>query len=143
MDWPGFVNGTTNNTNGTLQSIIPQTSGGVDFYGNVIDAYNFVTTEIPTNTVTGQAWYIVLAPISLTNNLTYSTISISYNDTPQSLSGYNTETSVKNTNIVYTGSNWFNTTYRIYTSAQNNGFTNGIQGQIDTTNNFFKGGTLN
>jgi hypothetical protein len=143
MDWPGFVNGTTNNTNGTLQSIIPQTSGGVDFYGNVIDAYNFVTTEIPANTVTGQAWYIVLAPISLTNNLTYSTISISYNDTPQSLSGYNTETSVKNTNIVYTGSNWFNTTYRIYTSAQNNGFTNGVQGQIDTTNNFFKGGTLN
>jgi hypothetical protein len=143
MDWPGFVNGTANNTNGTLQSVIPQTSGGLDLYGNVIDAYNFVTTEIPSNTVTGQAWYVVLAPISLTNNLTYSTIGISYNDTPQSLVGYTTETSIKNTNIVYTGSNWFNTTYRIYTSAQNNGFTNGVQGQIDTTNNFFKGGTLN
>lgn len=143
MDWPGFVSGTANNTNGTLETIIPQTSGGVDSYGNVIDAYNFYTTEIPANTVTGQAWYIVLAPISLTNNLTYSTISISYNDTPQSLSGYNTESSVRNTNIIYTGSNWFNTTYRVYTSAQNNGFTNGVQGQLDTTNNFFKGGTLN
>jgi hypothetical protein len=143
MDWPGFVNGTSNNTNGTLQSTIPQTSGGSDLYGNVIDAYNFLTTEIPSNTVTGQAWYVVLAPISLTNNTTYSSIGINYNDTPQSLIGYNTETSIKNTNIVYTGSNWFNTIYRIYTSAQNNGFTNGEQGQIDTTNNFFKGGTLN
>jgi hypothetical protein len=143
MDWPGFFNGTSNNTNGTLQSTIPQTSGGLDLYGNVIDAYNFVTTEIPSNTVTGQAWYVVLAPISLTNNTTYSSIGISYNDTPQSLIGYNTENSIKNTNIVYAGSNWFNTTYRIYTSAQNNGFTNGVQGQIDTTNNFFKGGTLN
>lgn len=143
MDWPGFVNGTANNTNGTLQSTIPQTSGGLDLYGNVIDAYNFVTTEIPANSVTGQAWYVILAPISLTDNTTYSTIGISYNDIPQSLVGYTTETSIKNTNIVYTGSNWFNTTYRIYTSAQNNGFTNGVQGQIDTTNNFFKGGTLN
>jgi hypothetical protein len=99
MDWPGFFNGTSNNTNGTLQSTIPQTSGGSDLYGNVIDAYNFVTTEIPSNTVTGQAWYVVLAPISLTNNTTYSSIGISYNDTPQSLIGYNTENSIKNTNI--------------------------------------------
>lgn len=143
MDWYGFVNGTTNNTNGTLQSVIPQTSGGLDLYGNVIDAYNFITTEVPANTVTGQAWYVILAPISLTDNTTYSTIGISYNDTPQSLVGYTTEASIKNTNIIYTGSNWVNTTYRIYTSAQNNGFTNGVQGQLDTTNNFFKGGTLN
>ena len=142
MDWPGFVTGTTNNTNGTLEAVIPQSSGGVDLYGNVIDAYNFVTTEIPANTVTGQAWYVVLAPPSLTNNKMYNTIGISYNDTPQSLVNYNTESSVRTTNINYTGSNWFNTIYRLYTSSQNNGFTNGIQGVVDTANNFFKGGTL-
>ena len=143
MDWPGFVSGTTNNTNGTLEASIPQTSGGLDSFGNVIEAYNFLTTEIPANTVTGQAWYIVLAPPSLMNNSTYKTISISYYDAPQSLVSYNTETTILSTNIVYTGSNWFNTTYRVYTSSQNNGFTNGIQGEVDTTNNFFKGGTLN
>jgi hypothetical protein len=143
MDWPGFVVGTTNNTNGTLEASIPQTSGGLDSFGNVIEAYNFLTTVIPANSVTGQAWYIVLSPPSLMNNSTYKTISISYNDAPQSLVSYNTETTILSTNIVYTGSNWFNTTYRVYTSSQNNGFTNGIQGVLDTTNNFFKGGTLN
>jgi hypothetical protein len=143
MDWNGFVTGTTNNTNGTLQSIVPQTSGGLDDFGNVIDAFNFETTEIPANTVTGQAWYVILAPLNLTNNLAYKTVGISYNDAPQSLTNYNTESSVRSTNINYVGSNWFNTTYRVYTSSQNNGFTNGVQGVLDTTNNFFKGGTLN
>ena len=143
MDWNGFVTGTTNNTNGTLQAIVPQTSGGLDDFGNVIDAFNFETTEIPANTVTGQAWYVILAPLNLTNNLTYKTVGISYNDAPQSLTNYNTESSVRSTNINYVGSNWFNTTYRVYTSSQNNGFTNGVQGVLDTTNNFFKGGTLN
>jgi len=142
LDWPGFVTGTTNNTNGTLSAVIPQTSGGLDSYGNVIDAFNFVTTEIPVNTVTGQAWYVVLAPLVLTNNQVYNTIGISYNDSPQSLGNYNTESSVRGTNINYVGSNWFNSIYRVYTSSQNNGFTNGSQGVLDTTNNFFKGSTL-
>jgi hypothetical protein len=142
MDWPGFVNGTVNNTNGTLEAIIPQTSGGLDSFGNVIDAYNFVTTEIPANTVTGQAWYVVLAPLSQTNNQVYNTIAISYNDAPQSLITYNTESSIRTVNVNYTGTNWFNTVYRLYTSSQNNGFTDGQQGVLDTTNNFFKGGTL-
>jgi hypothetical protein len=143
MDWTGFVVGTANNTNGTLEVSIPQTSGGLDSFGNLIEAYNFLTTVIPANSVTGQSWYIVLSPPSLMNNSTYKSISISYNDAPQSLVNYNTETTILSTNIVYTGSNWFNTTYRVYTSSQNNGFTNGIQGVLDTTNNFFKGGTLN
>jgi hypothetical protein len=142
MDWPGFVNGTPNNTNGTIQAVIPQTSGGLDSFGNVIDAYNFVTTEIPANSVVGQAWYVVMAPPSLTNNKVYSSISISYNDLPQALINYNTESTIRTTNINYTGSNWFNTIYRLYSSSQNNGFTNGGQGVLDTTNNFFKGGTL-
>jgi len=143
MDFPGFVNGTPNNTNGVLQSVVPQTSGGLDSFGNVIDAYNFVTTQIPSNTVTGQGWYVVLVPQSLTNNLVYTTIAINYNDAPQSLLNFNTESSIRTTNIVYTGSNWFNETYRVYTSSQNNGFTNGNQSEIDSNNNYFKGGTLN
>lgn len=142
MDWTGFVNGTANNTNGTLQATIPQISGGLDSYGNVIDAFTFLTTEVPSNTVTGSIYYVVMAPLTMTNNQIYSQIAIDYNNSPQSMISYNTETSLRTTNIIYSGSNWVNTTYRVYTQSPNNGFTNGSPGVLDTTNNFFKGSTL-
>lgn len=142
MDWPGFVNGTSNNSNGTLEATIPQVSGGLDTFGNVIDAYTFFTTEVPANTVTGSIYYVVVAPLSMTNNQLYSQIAIDYNNSPQSMISYNTEASLRTTNIVYTGPNWVNTTYRVYTQSPNNGFTNGSPGVLDTTNNYFKGSTL-
>lgn len=142
MDWPGFVNGTPNNTNGTLTANIPQVSGGIDSYGNVIDAYTFITTEVPAGTVTGSIYYIVLAPLTQTNNQIYSQIAIDYNNSPQSMISYNTETSLRTTNINYMGPNWETVTYRVYTQSPNNGFTNGSPGVVDTTNNYFKGSTL-
>jgi len=142
MDWPGFVNGTSNNTNGTLTANIPQVSGGLDTYGNVIDAYTFITTEVPAGSVTGSIYYIVLAPLTQTNNQTYSQIAIDYNNSPQSMISYNTETSLRTTNINYMGPNWETLTYRVYTQSPNNGFTNGSPGVVDTTNNYFKGSTL-
>lgn len=142
MDWPGFVNGTSNNTNGTLQATIPQTSGGVDIHGNVIDAYTFITIEVPGGTVTGNIYYVVLAPLSQTNNQVYAQIGIDYTNSPTNLVSVNTEPSVRNTNIVYTGPNWNNTTYRVYTQSPNNGFNFGIGGVTDPTNNYFRGSTL-
>jgi hypothetical protein len=142
MDWPGFVNGTTNNTNGTLTANIPQVSGGLDSYGNVIDAFTFITTEVPAGSVTGSIYYIVLAPLTQTNSQIYSQIAIDYNNSPQSMISYNTESSLRSTNIVYSGPNWENTTYRVYTQSPNNGFTNGSPGVTDSTNNYFKGSTL-
>ena len=142
MDWPGFVNGTSNNTNGTLTANIPQVSGGLDTYGNVIDAYTFITTEVPAGSVTGSIYYIVLAPLTQTNNQIYSQIAIDYNNSPQSMISYNTETSLRTTNINYMGPNWETLTYRVYTQSPNNGFTNGSPGVVDTTNNYFKGSTL-
>ena len=142
MDWPGFVNGTPNNTNATLTVNIPQVSGGIDSYGNVIDAYTFITTEVTAGTVTGSIYYIVLAPLTQTNNQIYSQIAIDYNNSPQSMISYNTETSLRTTNINYMGPNWETVTYRVYTQSPNNGFTNGSPGVLDTTNNYFKGSTL-
>lgn len=58
--------------NGTLPSIIesniPQTSGGVDLYGNSKLAYCFETIKIPKNTTVGLAWITILIPVSAMNN---------------------------------------------------------------------------
>lgn len=142
MDWPGFVTGTTNNTNGTLTANIPQVSGGIDSFGNVIDAYTFITTEVSAGSVTGSIYYIVLAPLTQTNNQVYSQIAIDYNNSPQSMISYNSESSLRTTNINYMGPNWETVTYRVYTQSPNNGFTNGSPGVVDSTNNYFKGSTL-
>lgn len=58
--------------NGTLPSIIesniPQTSGGVDSYGNSKSAYCFETIKIPKNTAVGMSWITILIPVSAMNN---------------------------------------------------------------------------
>jgi hypothetical protein len=58
--------------NGTLPSIIesniPQTSGGVDSYGNPKLAYCFETIKIPKNTAVGMSWITILIPVSAMND---------------------------------------------------------------------------
>jgi hypothetical protein len=140
IDWPGFITGTTNNLNGTFKITIPQTNGGSDAFGNAIEAYKFVTTEVPSNTVRGNIWYVVLAPLSMTNNQTYDKVGINYNGNASSLTLTNTDPNTRAQNIVYSGSNFVNTTYRIYTNSSN--WNVGAPGVFDTTNNYFRGGTL-
>ena len=59
-------------SNGTLPSIIesniPQTTGGVDSYGNPKLAYCFETIKIPKNTTVGMAWITILVPVSAMSN---------------------------------------------------------------------------
>jgi hypothetical protein len=141
MDWPGFVTGTTN-APPVIQQSIPQSTGGVDVYGNSIESYKFLTTQIAANTTTGNIYYVVLAPITMTNNQVYSNIGISYTNTPTVLIATTTDTNLRNTNIGYSGINWGNTNYRVYSQSQNNGFNTGTAGVTDTTNNYFRGGTL-
>jgi hypothetical protein len=140
MDWPGFYTGTTNNLNGTIKINIPQTSGGSDAYGNSIEAYKFLTTEVPSNTVRGSIYYIVLAPISMTNNQVYTQIGINYANNPLSLTNTNSNSGTRVVDIAYTGTNWVNTTYRVYTNSS--GYKVGAPGVFDTTNNYFRGSTL-
>jgi len=141
MDWPGFVNGTSN-VPPVITQMVPQTGSGTDSFGNSIEAFKFVTTEISGNTTTGNVYYIVMAPLSKTNNQLYETIGINYNDSPNALLNTYTESIIRNTNIIYSGANWGNTTYRIYTQSAGNGFNVGISGVNDNSNNFFRGGLL-
>jgi hypothetical protein len=141
MDWPGFVTGTTN-VPPTIQQSIPQSNGGTDSYGNSIEAYKFLTTQIAANTTTGNIYYVVLAPYPMTNNQVYSNIGISYTNTPTVLITTTTDSGVRSVNIGYTGPYWANTNYRVYSQSPNNGFNVGAAGVTDSTNNYFRGGTL-
>jgi hypothetical protein len=143
MDWPGFISGTSN-VPPVIKITIPQTSGGLDAYGNSIEAYKFITTQVAANSTTGNVWYSVFAPTVQTNNQTYNTVGFNYSDSPNTLTYASTEPVAYSQLITYTGSEWTNTNYRVYTQGgSGNGFNNGSNGVTDTTNNYFKGGTLN
>jgi hypothetical protein len=77
---------------------------------------------------------------SMTNNQTYDKVGINYNGNATSLTLTNTDPNTKAQNIVYSGSNFVNTTYRIYTNSSN--WNVGAPGVFDITNNYFRGGTL-
>ena len=141
MDWPGFYTGTTN-VPPVIKQTIPQVGGGTDAYGNSIEAYKFLTTQINANTTTGNIYYVVLAPLTMTNNQVYSNIGINYNNAPLSLITTTTDSGLRAQNITYSGSNWINSTYRVYSQSPNNGFNVGVAGVTDSTNNYFRGGTL-
>jgi len=141
MDWPGFYTGTTN-VPPVIKVPVPQTNGGTDSYGNSIEAFKFVTTEVTGGTITGNIWYIVLAPPVLTNNQVYSSIGINYNNSPLTLTYTLTDYGLDSVNVPYTGTRWANSTYRVYTQSRDNGFNTGNPGVTDMTNNYFRGGTL-
>jgi len=65
VDMPYWNNGTLPPI---IESNIPQTSGGVDSYGNSKLAYCFETIKISKNTTVGMAWITILVPISAMNN---------------------------------------------------------------------------
>ena len=142
MDWPGFVNGTSNVPR-AIEITIPQTSGGVDSFGNAIEAYKFLTTQVNAGNI-GDIWYSIFAPVSQTNNQTYNTIGFNYAGSPSTLTYTSTDPATYSGNIVYTGPNWTLSTYKAYSqSAQGGGMNQGSFGVTDSTNNYFKGGTLN
>jgi hypothetical protein len=141
MNWPGFYTGTTN-VPPVIKVPVPQINGGTDTFGNSIDAYKFLTTEITGGTITGNVWYIVLVPPVLTNNQVYSTIGISYNNSPLTLTYTLTDTGLSSVNVPYSGVRWVNSTYRVYTQSRDNGFNSGNPGITDLTNNYLRGGTL-
>ena len=52
-----------------MQVDIPQTSGGIDTFGNTVEAFNFKTVKITKNTVNDRfSWIIVLIPINAMSN---------------------------------------------------------------------------
>ena len=137
MDWPGWFDGTAPTV---IEQTIPQTSGGVDDFGNGIVQYNFLTTRVPRNTAS-NAWYIWLIPQSQIGGSSNRQRNIEYNvnSVPSGFISQPMTSTVYEIAANYTGSNWVNDTYRMYTTHPGQAFsiTNN-----NTDDIFFRGGLI-
>lgn len=128
-------------TSGLFPSVrsqfIPQTSGGVDGYGNAIVAYNFTTHEVPANTVSGPAWFIWILPVDSTNNQIQTMIDYNNSGNPNDLTGVNTEGTLRANTFTYSGSTIPPDTYRVYTT-----FTDVAFYLNNTDDIYFKGNSV-
>ena len=124
-----------------VTSDIPQNSGGDDSFGNPIEQYKFLTVEIPSGTVSGNAWYTWLIPDESiggpgTANRARE-IEVSYGSGAQGLSSKIMTTAYFNYTVV-NPTGYLNGTYRVYTTYGSEDF------RLDntTTTIFFKGGLV-
>jgi hypothetical protein len=120
-----------------IQQTVPQVSGGEDQYNNVIVAYNFLTTKIPSGYVNGFGWYTWMIPVSLTNNERQTIIDLNTNNNPNLMTGVGTEQTINSYTFTYTGTTIPPTTYRVYTT-----YPNTIFKIIDTQNIYMRGNTI-
>lgn len=145
IDMPYWYDGTLPSI---IQSEIPQSSGGLDSYGNPKTAYNFLTIKINKGTLNEYAWVTVLIPTSGMSNDTKKQTKIAYctkNGNVITSSGNNTQT-IFSTNstlysyvLNYTGNRIPKGQYRVYStyggSQMRFGFNN--------TNDFYMRGASN
>lgn len=128
-------------TSGELPSIqssfVPQTTGGVDSFGNPIFAYNFETIQISAGTVSNNAWYTWLIPIGLTNFQYQSQIDVSTSN-PNIFTTVFTEPTINVNTFTYVGSVIPSVTYRVYTTYPSTDF------YLDNTSDdiYFRGNTV-
>jgi hypothetical protein len=101
-----------------MQVDIPQTSGGIDTFGNPVRSFNFKTVKIAKNTVNDSFSYIiVLIPINAMNNDTKRQTLI------RIVEGSGTPKDIKTDNVLsgvvinYNGNRIPAGQYRIYTTA--------------------------
>ena len=125
-------------TNGEFPSVIiqtvPQQSGGVDSFGNPIVAYNFFTTEVPSNTVQSTAWYTWFIPEVAINNEIQVEIYLNAFGNPTQQDSVGMEPTIYSYVVNYTGTTIPSSTYRVYTTFPNQIF------RLNNTNNiYFRG----
>jgi hypothetical protein len=128
-------------TNSTMPAIrtqyVPQTTGGVDSFGNLIIEFNFTTHEVPAGTVEGSAWYTWIIPTSATNGGIQTIIDLGTNGTPNTFTQIFTDYSLYQYEFSYTGSNIPSGNYRVYSSFVDPAF------YINNSQNiYFKGGEV-
>ena len=138
-DMSAYVN-FTGWTNGIFPTIkkqtVPQTSGGLDSFGNPIVAYNFYTTAVSANTINSKAWYTWLIPTSLTNNQYQHEIELGVVN-PNILTSLLMEPTIYTNTFTYTGPVIANTTYRVYTTYPSSNFE-----LLDSSNIYFRGSVV-
>lgn len=116
---------------------VPQSSGGVDSFGNAIVEFNFTTHEVPANTVNSSAWYMWIIPTGSTNGYIQTLIDYSSDGSPNSLIAVNTESTLRQNTFTYSGGTIPAGTYRIYTT-----FTDVAFYLTNNDNIYFKGNTV-
>lgn len=160
--WYGFTNGSgptsssdlgsylsyynqnagTGNVPSIVTATVPQTGGGTDSFGNNIEQYKFVTTEISSGTVSGDAWYTwIIADESIGGAGTANRVREIEESFGQGSSNL-TARSLTSSYYSYTVTNptgFANGTYRIYTTFSSQQF------RLDnsSTTIYFKGGLVN
>ena len=142
MDWPGWQNGTENNILGHILSNVPQSSGGTDFYGNFKNAYSFETVQIPSGSVQGQAYFSVWIPLELMDEglSIMTSVLANFSSNPQCGSEVFTPF-LSGVDVEYTGVNWPNATYRVFTTGLNAGLNLGSSGVYNSSYYYLKGGS--
>lgn len=119
------------------QSPVPQTSGGVDSFGNAIEAYNFKTYEVPVNTIAGSAWFTWIIATGATNGGEQVKIDYNSNGNPNSFITIITDSSIRQETFTYTGSTIPTGVYKIYTTFADLAFF------INNNDNiYFRGNTV-
>lgn len=120
-------------------SQISTTSGGVDSFGNSIQAYLFKTHEVPANTVDGYAWFTWVIATGYTNGLKVGNIGVNDSGNPNSLTPVLMNNTYYDMVVGYTGSTIPPNYYRVYTTfgASNMRIDNSLY------NIYFKGNALN
>jgi hypothetical protein len=128
--------------NGTFPPVrtqtVPQSSGGVDSFGNSISAYNFTTHEVPINTVSGNSWYTWIIPSDAINNGIQQKIAYSVNGNPNALTTSIMDSTIYSNTFNYTGTTIPVGTYRVYTTFADLSFY--INNNFNTI--YFKGDTV-
>jgi hypothetical protein len=101
-----------------MQVDVPQTSGGIDTFGNPVHAFNFKTVKISKNTVNDSFSYIVvLIPINAMNNDTKRQTWIRIVEGAGSPKDIKTDNVLSGVVINYTGNRIPAGQYRIFTTT--------------------------
>lgn len=117
--------------------LVPQSSGGLDSFGNTIVEFNFTTHEIPSGTVNGSGWYTWIIPTSATNGMIQTIIDLSINGNQNNFISFGTDSSLYQHEFEYTGTNIPSGIYRVYSSFVDPAFY--IANSQDI---YFKGGEV-
>jgi hypothetical protein len=121
-----------------ITGTISPTSGGVDSFGNTINAYLFQTTQVIAGTA-GNAWYTWIISTGATNSQKVSEIGVNSAGNPNSLPSKTMNSSYYNLSVNYSGSSIPSNVYRVYTT---NGSGTDFRINASSTNIYFKGNTL-
>jgi hypothetical protein len=122
-----------------MQVDIPQTSGGIDTFGNPVQAFNFKTVKITKNTVNDRfSWIVVLIPINAMSNDTKRQTRIRIVEGAGSPKDIKTDNVLSGVVINYNGNLIPAGQYRIYSTGDS-----GMMLNLNSTNDVYIRGFSN